>query len=182
VTTTRVVLDVATGLLAGWVGVQAKAKAESTLQVWGERLLPPRPGQKDLPGADPAGHGDRMPPSELYRRLVDLRGGDGDALQGDELEAGAVWFHRALAYGYPVVYSLASRPVPLVRAGGGTLGGAALFAAFHGTLLPATGVQARVSDLPRAWWVWEGGSHLVFGIAVDVVVGTVRRLTGDAIP
>ena len=49
-----------------------------------------------------------MPPSELYRRLVDLRGGDGDALQGDELEAGAVWFHRALAYGYPVVYSLAS--------------------------------------------------------------------------
>lgn len=176
--TSRFALDVATGFLAGWVAVRAKAKAESTLQGWGEKLLPPAPGQKELPGADPAGHGDRMPPSVLYRRLVDLRGGNGDALEGDALEAGAVWFHRALAYGYPVAYSVVSRRVPLTRAGAGTLGGAALFGAFHATLLPVMGVQAPVSDLPRAWWVWEGGSHVVFGVAVDVVVGAVRRVTG----
>ena len=56
--TSRFALDVATGFLAGWVAVRAKAKAESTLQGWGEKLLPPAPGQKELPGADPAGHGD----------------------------------------------------------------------------------------------------------------------------
>ena len=171
-------LDVATGLLAGWVGVQAKGKAESTLQGWGEKLFPPAPGQKELPGADPEGHGDRMPPSVLYRRLVDLRGGDGDALEGDALEAGAVWFHHAMAYGYPVAYSVLSRRVPAVRLGSGTVGGAALFGAFHGTALPVMGVQASLSELPKAWWVWEGGSHVVFGVAVDLVVGTVRRVTG----
>ncbi|NAZ80270.1 hypothetical protein GTR02_00345 [Kineococcus sp. R8] len=176
--TSRFVLDVATGLLAGWVGLQAKGKAESTLQGWGEKVFPPAPGQKELPGADPTGHGDRMPPSVLYRRLVDWRGGDGDALEGDDLEAGAVWFHRALAYGYPVAYSVISRRIPLARAGAGTLGGAALFGAFHATVLPVTGVQASLSELPKAWWVWEGGSHLVFGVAVDLVVGTVRRVTG----
>ncbi|WP_432491321.1 DUF1440 domain-containing protein [Kineococcus gypseus] len=175
---TRFVVDVATGLLAGWVGVQAKAKAESTLQEWGEKALPPAPGQKELLGADPAGHGDRMPPSVIYRRLIDLRGGDGDALEGDELEAGAVWFHRAIAYGYPVAYAVISRRLPFVRAGSGVLGGVALFGAFHGTLLPATGIQAPVGELPRAWWVWEGGSHVVFGVAVDLVVGGVRRITG----
>lgn len=171
-------LDTATGLLAGWVAVQVKGKAEAVLQGWGERVLPPAPGQKELPGADPTGHGDRMPPTVLYRRLVTMSGRDPEALDADQLEAGAVWFHRAFAYGYPVAYSVLSRRVPAVRAGSGTVGGAVLFGAFHGSVLPVLGVQAPVADLPRAWWVWEGGSHLAFGVAVDLVVGAVRRVTG----
>ncbi|NAZ74036.1 hypothetical protein GTQ99_01140 [Kineococcus sp. T13] len=77
-----------------------------------------------------------------------------------------------------MAYSLLSRRVPPLRTDSGALGGAALFGAFHGTLLPALGIQAPVGELPRAWWVWEGGSHVVFGVAVDLVVGGVRRVTG----
>lgn len=171
-------IDTATGLLAGWVAVKAKATAESVLQEWGEGALPPEPGQKELPGADPSGHGERMPPSILYKQLVRATGRDPELLDGDQVEAGAVWLHRAMAYGYPVAYSLVSRRVPLVRAGGGVAGGAAFFGAFHAGLLPVMGVQAPVADLPKAWWVWEGGSHVVFGVAVDLVVGAVRRVTG----
>ena len=89
-----------------------------------------------------------------------------------------MWLHRAIAYGYPVAYSLLSRRAPVLRAGLGVLGGVALFGTFHGTTLPALGVQAPVKELPRARWVWEGGSHVVFGVAVDLVVGGVRRITG----
>ncbi|MEH3076360.1 MAG: hypothetical protein PGN11_06710 [Quadrisphaera sp.] len=52
-----------------------------------------------------------------------------------------------------------------------------LFTAFHGSTLPALGVQASPSELPRAWWVWEGGSHVAYGVAVDFVVDVLRRLT-----
>ncbi|MFB9377597.1 DUF1440 domain-containing protein [Kineococcus gynurae] len=170
-------IDVATGLLAGWVGLQAKAKAESALQTWGERVLPPEPGQKELLGADPAGHGERMPPSILWKRVVELTGRNPEAMTPEQVEAGAVWFHRALGYGYPVVYSLVSRRIPAARLFSGALGGTALFTAFHATTLPAMGVQAPVRDLPQAWWVWEGGSHIVFGVAVDAVIGAVRTIT-----
>lgn len=179
VASSKLLTDVALGLAAGWVGSTVKSAAESSLQEWGERKLPPEPGQKELDGADPAGHGDRMPPSLLYRKLVAARKGQtaADALDDDELEAGAQWFHRALAYGYPVFYAVLTRRVPLARAGGGALGGAALFAAFHGSTLPALGVQASPSELPRAWWVWEGGSHVAYGVAVDFVVDVLRRVT-----
>ncbi len=176
-TSSKLLTDVATGLLAGWVGVQVKAKAESALQGWGEQVLPPEPGQKELPGADPAGHSERMPPTLLYRRLLEARGKDAEALDDDQLEAGAAWFHRVMAYGYPVVYAVLTRRVPLARAGAGAAGGAVLFGAFHGTALPALGAQAPASALPRAWWVWEGGSHVLYGMAVDLVVSTARRVT-----
>ncbi len=178
-TSSKILTDVAVGLAAGWVGAQVKAKAESALQPWGERVLPPEPGQKELDGADPEGHGDRMPPSLLHRKLVAARRGQAaaDALDDDEVEAGAQWFHRLMAYGYPVAYAVLTRRVPLARAGGGAVGGAVLFAAFHGSALPAMGVQAPVAQLPRAWWVWEGGSHVAYGVAVDVVVDLLRRVT-----
>jgi len=43
------VLDVATGLLAGWVGVKAEGKAESRLQGWGERGGVGSPGGRFSP-------------------------------------------------------------------------------------------------------------------------------------
>lgn len=175
----KILTDVAVGLAAGWAGTQVKAWAESSLQPWAERKLPPEPGQKELDGADPEGHGERMPPSLLYRKLVAARKGQAaaDALDDDELEAGAQWLHRLMAYGYPVFYAVLTRRVPLARAGGGAVGGAALFAAFHGSALPAMGVQAPVGRLPKAWWVWEGGSHVLYGVAVDSVVDLLRRVT-----
>ena len=78
--------NIADRLIAKGVAVQVKGKAEAVLQSWGERALPPEPGQKELPGADPTGHGDRMPPTVLYRRLLTMSGRDPEALDADQLD------------------------------------------------------------------------------------------------
>lgn len=177
----RTVLDLAQGLAAGWVATRVKGRAEATLQPLGERWFPPEPGQKERLGADPAGHGVRMPPSTMYIRLAALRGRHldaGDPGDAEAIEAGAVWFHRVIAYGYPVLCSLLSRRHPLVGAGLGSVGGLGLFAGTHLTTVPAAGLQAPVRDLPRAWWVWEGGSHLLFGMTTDLSLRVLRRVTG----
>lgn len=177
----RTLLDLVQGLAAGWAAAKVKGQAETTLQPLGERWFPPRPGQKELLGADPAGHGTRMPPSTMYVRLAARRGRHLDADDpgdAEAIEAGAVWFHRAIAYGYPVVYSLLSRRYPLVRTGRGAGGGLVLFTATHATTLPAAGLQAPVRELPRAWWVWEGGSHLLYGMTTDLSLRVLRRVTG----
>ena len=53
---------------------------------------------------------------------------------------------------------------------------AVLFGATHATTLPALGLQADPDDLPEAWWVWEFGSHLVYGLTVDLVRRAVRSV------
>ncbi len=177
--TARIVLDIAQGLVAGYAAKQVKAQAEATLQPLGERWFPPEPGQKELLGADPAGHLDRMPPTNMYLRVAPLLGRDLQRGRDDEqIAAGAEWFHRAMAFGYPVVYSLLTRRVPAARAGLGSVGALALFASTHLTAVPAAGLQAPVSQLGKSWWVWEAGSHVLFGITAEVTLRVLRRITG----
>lgn len=174
-------LDVAQGLAAGWAATKVKGRAEATLQPLGERWFPPEPGQKELLGADPAGHGTRMPPSTLYVRLAARRGVHLDADEPDDAEAiesGAVWFHRGIAYGYPVVYSLLSRRYPFVRTGLGAGGALVLFASTHASAVPAAGLQAPLREMPTAWWVWEAGSHLLYGVTTELSLRVLRRITG----
>ncbi len=175
----RNVLDIAQGLIAGYAAMKAKAQAEATLQPLGERWFPPEPGAKELDGADPAGHLDRMPPTNMFLRVApylgkDLQRGRDDA----EIAVGGEWMHRAMAFGYPVVYSLLTRRVPAAGAGFGAAGGLGLLTLTHLTLVPAAGLQAPVREMGRSWWVWEAGSHLVYGMTADITLRVVRRLTG----
>lgn len=173
--------DVAQGLAAGWAAMEVKGRAEATLQPLGERWFPPEPGQEELLGADPAGHGTRMPPSTMYIALAARRGVHLDAddpADAGAIESGAVWFHRAISFGYPVVYSLLSRRFPLIRAGLGSGGALVLFCATHASTVPAAGLQAPLRELPKAWWVWEGGSHLFYGMTTDLSLRVLRRVTG----
>lgn len=175
------VLDVAQGLAAGWAAMKVKGQAEATLQPLGERWFPPEPGQKELLGADPAGHGTRMPPSTMYVRLAAQRGVHLDADDpgdAEAIEAGAVWFHRAIGLGYPVIYSLLSRRFPFVTTGLGSGGALVLFLGTHASTVPAAGLQAPLRELPKAWWVWEGGSHLLYGMTTDLSLRVLRRVTG----
>ena len=177
--TSQLLLDVVTGAAAGWVGQQVKAQGEATLQPWGEKVLPPEPGQKDLLGADPAGQLTRMPPANVYLQLMALRGRhlDRDADEA-QIQRGAEVFHQLIGLGAPIVYSVLSRARPGVRTGLGIPASLVLFAAFHGSTLPAAGLQAPLWELPRAWWVWEAGSHVMFGVGTDVTLGLLRRITG----
>src|SRR5262245_36639134 len=66
-----VIIGVAVGIAASW----AKALSEPRLQKLFERVIQPTAAEKELVGADPSGHPDRMPPAELADRLaIRLRG------------------------------------------------------------------------------------------------------------
>ena len=57
-------------------------------------------------------------------------------------------------------------------------GGRHPFAATHVSTLPAAGLHAPTDEMPAAWWVWELGSHVVYGVTVDLVRRAVRRALG----
>ena len=159
------------GLVGGVVGTFVKSQAEPILQDLGERLFPPSHAAKERPGADVQGHPDRMPPATMAQEATDVVG---VTLSRDEkLEAqGAI--HWAFGTSAGVAYGVMAE-VSDAEVGFGVPAAMALFAGTHGSTLPAAGLQASPLDMPRAWWVWEFGSHLVYGLTVDLVRRGVRR-------
>ncbi|WP_420455781.1 DUF1440 domain-containing protein [Rubrivirga sp.] len=162
------------GLAGGLVGTWVKSQAEPVLQDLGERWFPPTHAEKERPGADVQGHPDRMPPSTLAQEATDVVG---VTLSRDEtLEAqGAI--HWAFGTSAGVAYGVLAE-VSDAEVGFGVPAAAVLFAATHGTTLPAADLQADPDRMPTAWWVWELDSHLVYGFAVDLVRRGVRRALG----
>jgi putative membrane protein len=45
--------------------------------------------------------------------------------------------------------------------------GMIVWALTHGSSVPALGLQGKVSEMPKSWWIWEFGSHLIFGVAME---------------
>ncbi len=155
------------GLVAGFAGSYVKAAAEPPLQRLGERLFPPAHGEKLQRGADPTGHPERMPPAEMIRAATPV------PLDRSEVLAAQQVAHYVFGSAVGVAYGMLAETAP-VGAGLGVPAGAALWAATHGSVVPALGFQADLDDLPEAWWVWEFGSHLTFGLAVEIVRRVVR--------
>lgn len=155
----------ALGLCAAGVATMAKTKAEAILQPVAEKLAPPAPVERTAIGADVAGHPENMPPSELADRVVHLA--TGAQLTDEQRRSVSAPLHWAMGLGFGLGYALAGRRFRQVRAGLGVVAGAALFAGTHGSLLPAAGLQHPPWSMPTAWWVWEGGSHVVYGVVLD---------------
>lgn len=163
---TTVIVGVAAGLVGSWV----KALVEAPMQVQAEKIWPPEPGQKDLVGADPGGQLVRMPPAVIvkaaWKRFRGVELDDARALQIQSV------IHYAFGAGYGTAYALIGRRTPAATRLVGAPGGFVLYAATHGTLLPVLKVQPPPTRLPRAALLWEGGSHVVFGVATELT----RRL------
>src|SRR5919197_621506 len=66
------------------------------------------------------------------------------------------------------VYSALAEALPSATAGAGTAAGAGLYLASHGSTLPLLRIQAPPWRLPRAAFVWEFTSHLLFGAALEL--------------
>lgn len=161
------------GLFASWV----KVLVEAPMQVAAERIWLPEPGQKDLVGADPGGQPERMPPAVVARAAWRrLRGVDLDT--ATSLKAQAV-IHYVFGAGFGAGYALLGPYVPGATRLLGAPAGAALYAGTHGSTLPALGVQKSPLGLPTAAVAWEGGSHVVFGVALEcsrrLAVGLLAR-------
>ncbi|GAB2915753.1 hypothetical protein GCM10027047_11920 [Rhodococcus aerolatus] len=167
-----VLLTLARGLVAGVVATAAKSQAEALLQPAAEALLPPDDAAQARPGADPAGHPERMPPAELVDRAV--HAATGSHASDDTAEQGSEVLHWGMGIGSAVVYAFLRDRVPALGRGRGAVYGAAVFGATHASVLPAAGLQAPLHRLPRAALVWEPASHLVYGLVVDVVLRGTR--------
>lgn len=164
------------GLLAGASATVTKGKAEGILQPLSERAFPPTGAEKAGLGADAAGHPENMPPSELADRAVHaLTGGQLDDEQRTTVSPPLHW---VMGVGFGVAYALVSRRAPAVRAGYGLAAGAGLFATTHGSALPAAGLQHPPWAMPTAWWGWEAGSHLIYGVALDRVLALLDAIDG----
>lgn len=165
---TRVLLD---GVLAAIVATTVKSRAEGALQPLAERIFPPSIPEEARLGADPSEHPDRMPPTQVVDRATAATGAD---VGEDERTQGAAALHWSMGVGAGVVYAVLAQRWPRVRSGGGALAGLVLYAATHATLLPAMGLAAPLQKQPQAALVWEPGSHIAYGIALD---SALRALT-----
>ena len=162
------------GLVGGAVGTFVKSQAEPVLQDLGERWFPPSPAEKERPGADMQGHPARMPPAELAQEATDEVG---VTLSEDQKLVAQGGIHWAFGTSAGVAYGVLAE-VTEAEAGYGVPAALALFAGTHASTLPALGLQASPAKLPAAWWVWEAGSHVVYGLAVELVRRGVRRALG----
>jgi putative membrane protein len=155
-----IAVGAAAGLAASWV----KSQAEPVLQRMAEAVVPPTPAEKGRPAADP-GNTAVMPPALVVDRAEKAL--TGRPASSEEKKALTPVLHYAMGTALGVGYALATRRTDRAAVGFGTAAGAVAFLATHATTLPAAGVQTPPQRLPAAWWVWEGGSHLLFGATLE---------------
>ncbi|WP_424345108.1 DUF1440 domain-containing protein [Ilumatobacter sp.] len=162
-TTRAVVVGAVAAAAASWT----KSLTEPVLQRTGERLFPPRPEQKALLGADVSGRPELMPPAVMIRNVArSVAGREIDDERSTELMP---FVHYGFGVGFGVGYSLIALRRPAISMLMGVPAGALLWLATHGSTVPAAGLQASPASLPRSWYVWELGSHLIFGATLEMV-------------
>ncbi len=161
------------GLAAGLVGSWVKSVVEPPLQKLGENLFPPTAAQKRLRGADTTGHPLNMPPAIMIKEVSEKATGEKPAPTTTETTMMGV--HYAFGTALAVTYAVAAEEIPGITAAGGIPAGAVMWAGTHGSIVPALGLQERPDEMPAAWYVWELGSHLVFGLTVEIVRRQIRK-------
>lgn len=161
------------GLLAGLGAAYLKAQTEPPLQGLFEDVAPPTRREKELVGADPAGHPDRMPPGVLADRLV-RRGGRAGLTSSQRILASKL-IHYCTGALLGVAYARAAKRWPAVTRGAGAPAGLAIYLGTHASGLPILRVQEPPWRLPASAVLWESTSHLLFGVALE----TLRRVLAN---
>lgn len=169
-----VAVGAAVGIAASWV----KSFSEPRLQQLFERIVQPTAAEKELVGADPSGHPDRMPPAEIADRLARRVTGYGLSPQQRVSVLNPVHYTLGAALG--VAYVAAARRWPAVARDLGVPAGLAIYGATHASALPILRIQEPPWKLPTSAFLWEGTSHVVFGLALEGSRRVLARLA-DAI-
>jgi putative membrane protein len=161
------------GAVASIPASKLKGVGERQLQRAAETLWPPTEREKELVGADPTGHLENMPPAALADRVARRLG------YGPLDTATKLRIQNAIHYSFGALsgclYGALAEAVPSATAGAGSAAGAALYLASHGSTLPLLRIQAPPWRLPRAAFVWEFTSHLLFGAVLELSRRGVRR-------
>jgi putative membrane protein len=148
------------GAVASIPASKLKAISERQLQRAAEIVWPPSEPEKQLVGADPTGHLENMPPAVLADRVA-RRLGYGPLDTTTKLR-----IQNAIHYTFGALSGSAYGA--LAEAFPGTTAGAGLYLASHGSTLPLLHIQAPPWRLPRAAFVWEFTSHLLFGAGLEL--------------
>jgi uncharacterized membrane protein YagU involved in acid resistance len=167
-------IGAAVGIAASWV----KALSERRLQALFERVIQPTAAEKELVGADPSGHPDRMPPAEVADRLSTRIRGHGLSRQQRVSVLNPV--HYAFGASLGVAYVGAARRWPALTRGLGVLAGLMIYGSTHASALPILRIQKPPWKLPASAVLWEGTSHVVFGLSLEGFRRAFVNLTGAA--
>lgn len=157
----EIAIGIASGLFASWI----KSLVEPPLQELGEKIWTPTPEQKLLYGADVNGHPENMPPAVLIaetKALVSKK-----PMTKSQRIASLKIVHYLFGAAIGVGYAIAAKKSKAVSTGEGIPAGIAVWTLTHGTTLPAMGMQGKVRQMPKAWHIWEFGSHIIFGGALE---------------
>lgn len=141
-------------------------RGRTTFTEIGRREISPVQHRKAQYGADPIGHPEKMPPAVLAEDLYNI------ATQRQLTDSEKIKALKVIHYVFGAVvgvgYAISVKKKKRHSLVGGVEAGATVFAATHGSALPAIGVQGPLKQMPKSWWVWELGSHLVFGGVLEV--------------
>lgn len=170
-----VAIGIAVGIAASWI----KALSEPRLQALFERWVRPTAAEKELVGADISGHPDRMPPAEVADRLARRFRGHGLSRQQRVSVLNPVHYTFGAVLG--VAYVGAARRWPVVTRDLGVSVGLTIYGSTHASALPILRIQEPPWKLPTSAVLWEGTSHVVFGLALESFRRAFLGLTGAAI-
>ena len=169
-----VAIGAAVGVAASWV----KAVSEPQLQKLFERLFQPTEAEKELVGADIYGHPQRMPPAEVADRLARRFRGHGLSRQQRVSVLNPVHYTFGAALG--AAYVGAARRWPPVTRDLGVPAGLTIYGSTHASVLPILRIQEPPWRLPISAVLWEGSSHVVFGLALEGFRRAFFSVTGGA--
>lgn len=156
-----VIIGAAVGVAASWV----KSLSEQRLQEPFERLVQPTAAEKELVGADPAGHPERMPPAQIADVLSRRLRGHGLSQHQRVSVLNPVHYTFGAALG--VAYVAAAQRWPAVTRDLGVPAGLAIYGSTHASVLPVLRIQEPPWNLPASAVLWESTSHVLFGLALE---------------
>ncbi|MCJ8155086.1 DUF1440 domain-containing protein [Chryseobacterium sp. SSA4.19] len=159
--TKNILKGIAVGLFASLI----KSIVEPPLQKLGENLFPPEPDKLKLKGADVIRQPGNMPPAILAKKVY--RAVTHNRLSYDNTLTSMKCIHYMLGTAVGITYVVLVNNNKNLEIDGGIKAGTAVWALTHGSTVPVLGLQGKVSEMPKSWWVWEFGSHLIFGIAME---------------
>lgn len=156
-----ILVGIATGLLASWL----KSLVEPPLEQLGLQYFPASKEELELKGADLINHPENMPPAIMLKKIFcDLTG---NHLKDSAAIKMMPYIHYTLGISLAMTYVFARNRDKKIGVLNGFPAGAVMFALTHGSLVPALDLQDNLKKMPKSWWVWEFGSHLLFGFFVE---------------
>lgn len=156
-----ILVGIAAGLLASWL----KSLAEPPLQKIGLELFPATENELKIDGADITGHPENMPPANLIKDFT--KDFTGEIVSDKKAVEMMSYIHYALGTIIGISYAIARNKNKNVGWFGGIPAGFMIFTSTHGSAVPALDLQGKLKVMPKSWWIWEMGSHILFGFFLE---------------